>query len=128
MRIKIEEWQANSKSNSIETSVTAGTGNKFTVYGKVKTVKMNNPAIYTVLGIVHSGELSNGSIKNSHYAFVMLEKNDPNNEYIAVGKARVVIDKDGVSPTTAIPTTKGLTRTSVEKSLTPFILRRPAEK
>ncbi|WP_315087317.1 hypothetical protein [Bacteroides heparinolyticus] len=128
LRIKIEEWQANSKSNSIETSVTAGTGNKFTVYGKVKTVKMNNPAIYTVLGIVHSGELSNGSIKNSHYAFVMLEKNDPNNEYIAVGKARVVIDKDGVSPTTAIPTTKGLTRTSVEKSLTPFILRRPAEK
>ena len=128
LRIKIEEWQANSKSNSIETSVTAGTGNKFTVYGKVKTVKMNNPAIYTVLGIVYSGEFSNGSIKNSHYAFVMLEKNDPNNEYIAVGKARVVIDKDGVSPTTAIPTTKGLTRTSVEKSLTPFILRRPAEK
>ncbi len=128
LRIKIEEWQANSKSNSIETSVTAGTGNKFTVYGKVKTVKMNNPAIYTVLGIVYSGEFGNGSIKNSHYAFVMLEKNDPNNEYIAVGKARVVIDQDGVSPTTAIPTTKSSTRTSVERSLIPFILRKSAEK
>lgn len=78
--------------------VILGQGNKFTVFfiqditGSDFTSK--NASIY-------SGTKTDAGLKNIYYGFLILEKNDPQNKQIGVGKVRVIKDSDGLSePTT----------------------------
>ncbi|MDO5665006.1 MAG: hypothetical protein Q4G63_07095 [Bacteroidia bacterium] len=103
--IKVASIQGNNTHSSIETSVTSGSNNAFTVYGKIRTEDIYDNSIYTIMGVVYSGTLdSQGNIKNFTQSFVMLDKNDPNGKYINVGDARTVIDGDYYSSKTTWPT------------------------
>lgn len=116
--IKLREWQSNTTSASIETSVTSGTGNKFTVYGKVRGEETEDPSIYTVMAMVYTGEYREEGIKDLQISFVMIEKNDPHNRYIPVGAARVVADGDQLSPTVEVPSARALRSIMQGKALT----------
>ena len=76
----------------------SGEGNNFTIF--FNTNGKDGNATYK-MALVLSGTKTSAGIRNLEYAFVMLEKNDPDNEKMDVGTYRIVKDGDGISePTT----------------------------
>lgn len=122
--IKLKGWHANSLSTSIETSITSGSDNKFTIYGKVRSDEIDNPSAYTIQAVIYSGEYDNGVIRNFKKAFVMLEKNDPEDKYMPVGSARVVEDGDGISPQVPVPAAAMMRHSGQNQGLSMYIRRR----
>ena len=46
---------------------------------------------------IYSGTITNEGLKNLYFGFTILEKNDPQNTQIEVGKIRIIKDADGLS-------------------------------
>lgn len=76
----------------------AGKNNSFTIFAEVSGT--TGKATYKQLAVI-SGEISAQGIRNFQYSFILKEKNDPNDELIAAGKARVWRDSDALSPSEA---------------------------
>lgn len=80
---------------SIITAI-SGSANKFTVYGKVKSVSGSNSAIF---GIIISGEKDGAVIRNVRYGLINIDNSKGGTRFIRQGEARVVFDSDLVSET-----------------------------
>ena len=79
--------------------VILGQGNNFTVF----FIQQESDPEFNFTGksaAIYSGTMSDTGIKNLYYGFLYLEKNDPQNKKIGVGKIRVIKDSDGLSETT----------------------------
>ncbi len=76
---------------SEQESIISGSGNKFTVYMRVSGTKRE--ATYKI-AIVISGEINSEGIRNCMVGLYMLEKNDPNNEILAVKRIRIWVNHD----------------------------------
>lgn len=91
--LRYEQKQADSYGVS-DNVVILGQGNNFTMFfiqnitGSDYTTK--NASIY-------SGTITNEGLKNLYFGFTILEKNDPQNTQIEVGKIRIIKDADGLS-------------------------------
>jgi hypothetical protein len=77
----------------------AGSDQTFTIFAEISGQTGN--ATYTHLAVL-SGELTPQGIRNFQYAFLLKEKNDPDDDLIAVGKTRVWRDGDGFAAREAV--------------------------
>lgn len=103
--IKIEEKQSDNLVVSTQTAI-SGTGNRFTVYGKVKSLRTNAPNKYAYFAYIYSGMLdANGAILNLTNGLICVENKYAQDIYIREGKERIVIDADKISPRTTWTTT-----------------------
>ena len=95
--LKYDERQSSGTGHS-DNVVILGQGNNFTVFF-IQDITATN---YTSKSAaIYSGTKTEAGIKNIYYGFLILEKNDPNNTQIDIGKIRVIKDSDGLSePTT----------------------------
>ena len=95
LAIKIDNKQpaGNDASQGLGAFV-AGSDQAFTIFAEVSGRTGN--ATYTHLAVL-SGELTPQGIRNFQYAFLLKDKNDPDNDLIAVGKTRVWRDGDGLA-------------------------------
>ena len=82
---------------SIVTAI-SGKGNDFTVYGKVKSEKNGNSAIF---GIIISGSKDGNVLRNVRYGVINIDNSKGGTIFIKQGEARAVFDTDLVSE--AIP-------------------------
>lgn len=88
----------NINDSSVSTAI-SGAGNKFTVYGKVRTYSGSNTAIF---GVVFSGEKDGSSIKNVEWGLINIDDSqDPGHAFIKEGQARLQYDIDLNSPSIA---------------------------
>lgn len=91
--IKFISIQSNITDTSIVTAI-SGSGNKFTVYGKRKSVSGVNSAIF---GTIYSGEIENNVIKNLRYGIINIDNSKGGTTFIKQGEGRVIKDDDMVS-------------------------------
>lgn len=82
------------RDTSIVTAI-SGTGNKFTVYGKVKATA--SETVFAYFGIVISGEMMNGIIKNFEYGLINIDNSQGKNYFIEEGEARLIYESDQAS-------------------------------
>jgi hypothetical protein len=102
--VTFESIQGNSTSTSNSVSI-SGTYNNFTAYFTETTMsKEDNYTCKTTTVI--SGELTSAGIKNFTYAFLMLEKNDPNTKLVPIGTIRVFKDSDGLAAKAQWPSSR----------------------
>lgn len=83
----------NDADTSIVTAI-SGSDNKFTVYGKVKSIGGANSAIF---GIIISGEKDGEVLKNIRYGLINIDNSKGGSRFIRQGEARVIFDTDLVS-------------------------------
>jgi len=83
----------NAVDESIATAI-SGSGNKFTVYGKVKTT-LN--AYHSIFAIVISGEKDGQNLKNIRYGFINIDHSNGSPDVMKEGEARIVEDADFVT-------------------------------
>ncbi|OOQ57595.1 hypothetical protein [Mucilaginibacter pedocola] len=83
----------NTADTSIVTAI-SGKGNTFTVYGKVKSVRGTNSAIF---GIIISGEKSGTQLNNIRYGLINIDNTNGGTSFIKQGEARAIFDTDQVS-------------------------------
>ncbi|HUM53237.1 MAG TPA: hypothetical protein PK431_15535 [Chitinophagales bacterium] len=81
------------KDTSLSTAI-SGSGNKFTVYGKVRTYSGLNTAVF---GVVFSGEMDGSSIKNVQWGLINIDDSQGNGAFISEGQARLQYDIDFIS-------------------------------
>lgn len=81
------------KDSSLSTAI-SGSGNNFTVYGKVRTYSGSNTAVF---GVVFSGEMDGTTIKNVEWGLINIDDSQGNNAFIKEGQARLQYDTDLVS-------------------------------
>jgi len=93
-----EEKQGSSSATSDEVSI-SGFSDNFTAYFNTKGKRDDNVTTYKTATLV-SGTVTSSGIKNLTYAFVMLEKNDPNKILMAVGAYRICKDGNGLASNT----------------------------
>ena len=82
------------RDSSLSTAI-SGSGNNFTVYGKVRTYSGPNTAVFAV---VFSGEMYGTSIKNVEWGLINVDDSQGNGEFIKEGQARLQYDIDFTSP------------------------------
>ncbi len=85
--------------NAADTSITtaiSGSGNNFTVYGKVKSVTADKTK-YAYFGILLSGTKDGTTLKNVTYGIINIDNSHGTGIFINEGQGRVAYDKDGVS-------------------------------
>ncbi|MBB6109171.1 hypothetical protein [Mucilaginibacter lappiensis] len=85
--------------NAADTSITtaiSGSGNNFTVYGKVKSVSADKSK-YAYFGILLSGTKDGTSLKNVTYGIINIDNTNGTGVFINEGQGRVAYDQDGVS-------------------------------
>lgn len=82
------------RDTSILTAI-SGSGNNFTIYGKVKATNGN---YYAITAILISGELEGTSIKNLKTGIINIDNTHGSPTFIAQGKGRVAFDSDFTSP------------------------------
>lgn len=90
-----EEKQGTSESVAYNVKIT-GHGSYFTVYFTSFNHKSDGVTTSKKSTVI-SGEMTSKGIKNFQYAFIMLEKNDPNGVLMPVNAYRVFKDGDGVA-------------------------------
>ena len=95
--IKYESMQATLKSYSGKVSV-SGSGNQFTAYFTLESYKAESTS---KMATVLSGTLTSEGIQDYRYAFLMLEKTDPKDEWVDVNTIRIFKDIDGIARKTA---------------------------
>lgn len=87
------------RDSSLSTAI-SGSGNNFTVYGKVRTYSGTNTAVF---GVVLSGEKDGSNLKNIEWGLINIDDSNGNNAFIKEGQARLQYDIDFVSaPTTGL--------------------------
>ena len=91
--IKFISIQSDSPDSSLVSAI-SGSGNKFTVYGKRKSMIGANSAIF---GIIYSGEIENNVIKNLRYGLINIDNSEGGTAFIKQGQGRVIRDDDMVS-------------------------------
>ena len=84
----------NTNDTSMVTAI-SGSGNKFTVYGKVKSVSTSKNEAITAL--ILSGELDGKNIKNLTTGVINIDNSKGGFDFIAEGKGRTVFDSDFIS-------------------------------
>lgn len=102
--IKYESIQADFKSYSGKVSV-SGSGNRFTAYF---TLDAYSDKSSSKMATVLSGTLTNEGIQDYQYAFLMLEKSDPEDELVDVNTIRIFKDIDGIARKTTWTGTRSL--------------------
>lgn len=75
-------------------TIVSGSGNKFSVYGKIKS---NIGEAYAYFGILISAELVDGNLHNLRYGMVNIDNTHGEGTFIKQGLARIVKDHDHVS-------------------------------
>ncbi len=85
----------NTKDSSLQTAI-SGSGNSFTVYGKVKSESGGNHAIFAIL-ITGSKDAASGALKNVVYGLINIDNTNGGFAFIEEGQARVIKDSDGHS-------------------------------
>lgn len=75
---------------SISTAI-SGEGDRFTVYGKVRSTSGNNTAVFA---IVFSGTMTDGVVKNMTYGAINIDNSKGGNSYIPEGKCRIFYEGD----------------------------------
>ncbi|TCD08212.1 hypothetical protein EZ449_12440 [Pedobacter frigidisoli] len=82
---------------SIVTAI-SGSGNDFTIYGKVKSQRNTKVAEFA---IIISGTLENKIIKNFKYGLICISNKNPETDsnFIREGQGRVVLESDAISGT-----------------------------
>lgn len=75
-------------------TVVSGSGNKFSVYGKVKASMSGKTAIF---GILISGESEGGTIKKAKYGIINIDNSNGEGVFIKEGLARIVKETDETS-------------------------------
>jgi hypothetical protein len=85
----------NDADTSIVTAI-SGNANKFTVYGKVKSIGGTNSAIF---GVIISGEKDGSVLKNIRYGLINIDNSKGGTRFIKQGQARLIQDTDNVSET-----------------------------
>jgi hypothetical protein len=78
----------------------SGSNNNFTAYFNTIGEYADNITTYKEATLI-SGTITSSGIKNHIYAFVMLEKNDPNNILMDVGVYRIVKDGNELASNTS---------------------------
>lgn len=78
---------------SISTAI-SGEGDKFTVYGKVRSTSGDNTAVFA---IVFSGSITDGVIKNMTYGAINIDNSKGGNKYIPEGTGRIFYEGDYTS-------------------------------
>lgn len=87
----------NINDSSLSTAI-SGSGNNFSVYGKLRTYSGANTAVF---GVVISGELDGTSIKNFVWGLINIDDSqDPGHAFIKEGQARLQYDIDYTSAST----------------------------
>lgn len=83
------------RDTSIATAI-SGSGNDFTIYGKVKSNKAGKVAEFA---IIFSGKFENKTISNFKYGLICISnKNaETDNTFIKEGQGRFIIESDGLS-------------------------------
>ena len=84
----------NSRDTSIVTAI-SGSENKFTVYGKVRSVSVNKNIAITAL--ILSGEIDGNNIKNLTTGVINIDNSKGGDDFIAEGKGRTAFDSDFIS-------------------------------
>ena len=79
----------------------SGEGNNFSIYFNEYETK--DDGSWFVKATIISGTMSNGTIQNYTYAFIVLDDYDTVDRYMDAGEYRVICDGDYVSPTTTWP-------------------------
>jgi len=85
--------------NAADTSITtaiSGSGNNFTVYGKVKSVSADKTK-FAYFGILLSGTKDGTNLKNVTYGIINIDNSHGTGVFINEGQGRVAYDKDLVS-------------------------------
>jgi len=83
----------NLRDTSISTAI-SGSGNDFTIYGKVKS---NNGQAYAITAILISGTLEGENLKNLQTGIIMIDDSHGAGVFIKNGQARVAFDSDFIS-------------------------------
>ena len=84
----------NSRDTSVVTAI-SGIGNKFTVYGKVKSNATDKAFAY--FGLIVSGEIENGTIINLESGIINIDDSNGGGFFIKEGEARLAVESDKVS-------------------------------
>lgn len=84
----------NTRDTSVITAI-SGTGNKFTVYGKVKANATDIAFAY--FGLILSGEIENGVIKNLESGIINIDNSNGGGYFIKEGEARLAVESDNIS-------------------------------
>ncbi len=84
----------NVKDSSLQTAV-SGSGNSFTVYGKVEATNNSNTAIFAIL--ITGTKDPSGALKNVVYGLINIDNSKGGSVFIQEGEARIVKDNDGTS-------------------------------
>ncbi len=92
----------NTKDSSLQTAI-SGSGNNFTVYGKVKA-EAGNGINYAILAILITGtkDATTGSLKNVVYGLINIDNSNGGTIFIEEGEARIIKDIDGTSELTTV--------------------------
>ena len=90
------QYFLHARDTSIVTAISV-TGNKFTIYGKVKSYASNNKN-YAIFAILISGELDGDKILNLKTGLINIDNKNGGASFIDEGKARIAFDNDFVSP------------------------------
>jgi len=97
-----EDGSHTSSSNSLSI---CGTGRYFTAYLTDYEVSTTDGYTATSATVI-SGEKVASGIRNIRYAFLMISKNDPNDDLVPVNTIRVFADKDSLATNAIWPETK----------------------
>ena len=84
----------NTRDTSVVTAI-SGSGNKFTVYGKVKTNATDDAFAY--FGLILSGEIENGTIINLESGIINIDNSNGGGFFIKEGEARKAVESDKIS-------------------------------
>ena len=87
-------------------SYVMGSDNNFTVFFNTAGEYSDGVTTYKMAYVI-SGTVGENGITDLYDGFVLQEKNDPNNQMVAVGTMRIFKDKDGFSPRVTWPESKG---------------------
>ena len=82
---------ASNEKEQSNSAVIAGSGNDFSVYGQSTSVVGSNSI---VLGVIYSGTLENGKIKNMKRAIIVIDDTNAGPNLLKKGNARVFHDTD----------------------------------
>lgn len=89
----IGESLISTRDTSIETTI-SGSGNKFTVYGKVKS---SRGPFYVITAIILTGEKDGNNIKNFRLGIINIDDSKGGELFIREGQGRVGFDRDMIS-------------------------------
>lgn len=80
----------------------SGSGNNFTIYGKVKAVRLNSTQ-YAIFALIISGTKEGNSLKNIKYGLINIDNSMAESGYfIEQGQGRIIYDTDFISETNTV--------------------------